>query len=127
MYQLKAIIQTNVRVQPVYFRFECTEDVERGDLYFSGPNQYTNIDEGVANNREVYWHKWDTPAFTPDKPLTLVLWSHGPIKVTRLQNQSPQRRGGQSNDRAQTVHDGPAPRNGNSRVPRGFAQKLNGP
>jgi hypothetical protein len=86
-YQLKVVVQTNVVIQPVSMVFECSEVVERGAVAFSGDEfeMFVKTRSGVlVDNKKIYLASFESPAFVPEKPMVVTLWSKGPIKVGRF-------------------------------------------
>lgn len=83
-YKLRVVVQTNVRIEPVSFVFRCSEIIEKGQVSFSGDGGLVSFKDrtGVLlAHKEAFLVSFESPAFTPEKPMLLDLYSKGPIKV----------------------------------------------
>ncbi len=84
-YALEIIIQTNQQIQPVAFAVECDGEVGRGSAGFSGSGMYTNVRDGIAaGHNNIFIFQWETPAFSPDMPITVTLLSKTAIRARQL-------------------------------------------
>ena len=86
-YKLRVVLQTNVVIQPVSFVFECSEDIEKGNVFFSGDSavMFVKTRSGVIlEHKNAFLASFESPAFTPEKPMILTLYSQKPIKVVRF-------------------------------------------
>ena len=87
-YQLKVVVQTNVRIQPVSIVFICNNEIADGGVWFAGDQgvMFTMVRNGVLiANRKAYLASFDQPAFTPEKNMIVTLFSNEPIKVQSFQ------------------------------------------
>jgi hypothetical protein len=65
------------------FEFECDGEIADVEVWEgSGPQMYVKHYYGVARyNKRVYVAAWESPAFVPDQPLTVMIYSNAPVKL----------------------------------------------
>jgi len=82
---LEVVIQTDVDVVPVKLAVLCDGPIGRGDAGFEGGGAYMNILQTLADgNDNVFVTKWDFPAWTPQKPIVVRLFSRTAIHAIGL-------------------------------------------
>jgi hypothetical protein len=82
-YGWEVVLQTNLRIEPVAFYVECDSEVGEGHAGFATGGAYSKVKSGsMAGGSKQWGFEWETPAFTPDKPIVITLYSKQPLKVT---------------------------------------------
>jgi hypothetical protein len=85
-YALEVVMQTDQPIEPVAYAVFCSGPVGRGDAYTPTGGVYLQIKNGTINNDpSTFGFEWKSPAFTPDAPIVVRLYSKEYIKVTGFQ------------------------------------------
>jgi hypothetical protein len=81
----QATIQTNTSIQPISLLVECSGDVYRGEFALSRYNGLAGMNSGVlAENKHIFRIDLNSPAFTPDLPIIVKLYSKEDIRIIKV-------------------------------------------
>ena len=82
---LEVVIQTDVDIIPVKLAVLCDGPIGKGEGGFEGGGAYTMVIQGLAQgNDHIFIAKWETPAWTPEKPIVVRLFSKSAIRAIGL-------------------------------------------
>jgi hypothetical protein len=82
-YGLEVVIQTDADIEPVAIAVICDGVIGKGSGGFSQGGAYTMTKQGLAEGHEnVFIAEWKSPAWTPQEPIVVRLFSERPIKAT---------------------------------------------
>lgn len=85
-YALEVILQTDTNIEPVAFAIECNGDIGSANAGFTQGGVYSQVKSGTLNNKaNMFGFEWESPAFTPDKPIEITIFSKTYIRVTKLE------------------------------------------
>lgn len=84
-YALEVVVQTDRPIQPVAFALICDGMVGKGDAGFANGGEYSKQKYGVAQDPHAFLFEWQSPAFTPDKPILVTLTSKTYIRAISIQ------------------------------------------
>jgi hypothetical protein len=86
-YGLKVVLQTDLQIQPVAILLECDGVVGEAVYGPQGGGMIFNATDGMLEGLSDNWYaiSWDTPAFTPDKPVIITLYSKAHLTVKSFQ------------------------------------------
>lgn len=85
-YAWQVVLQTDQEIAPVAFELICDGNVGRGEANFNGGAVFTQSKSGGMDNApNTFGFEWATPAFTPNNPIIVTLWSKSPLKVLSIQ------------------------------------------
>jgi hypothetical protein len=85
-YAWQVVIQTDKDIQPVAFFLKCDGQVGKGEFSFNGGGVFTQTKTGsIDDDPTTFGFEWKTPAFTPDTPIIVTLWSQSPLKVVSFE------------------------------------------
>ena len=83
----KVVVQTNVVIQPVSIIFRCDGEIGKGEVEFAGDagSMFFKVRSGVIlDQRDMFLASFESPAFTPEKAMLVMLVSKTPIKVVEF-------------------------------------------
>lgn len=83
----KVVVQTNVVIQPASIVFRCDGEVGKGEVEFAGDagSMFTKIRSGVLlERRDMFLASFESPAFTPERAMVVMLLSKTPIRVVEF-------------------------------------------
>jgi hypothetical protein len=84
-YGLEVVIQTDADIEPVAIAVICDGVIGKGSGGFSQGGVYTMSKQGLAVGHEnVFIAEWKSPAWTPQEPIVVRLFSEGPIRATSV-------------------------------------------
>lgn len=82
---LEVVVQTDVDIIPVKLAILCDGPVGKGAAGFEDGGAYTMVIQGLADgNDHIFIAKWETPAWTPQKPIVVRLFSKSAIRAIGL-------------------------------------------
>jgi hypothetical protein len=82
---LEVVIQTDTDIVPVKLAVLCDGPIGKGDAALEGGGAYTMIIHGLAEgNDRIFITKWETPAWTPQRPILVRLFSKAAIRAIGL-------------------------------------------
>jgi hypothetical protein len=85
-YALEVILQTDASIEPVAFGIECDGDIGDADAIFVNGGMMVQTKNGFLNKSTKLWgFEWSSPAFTPDKPIAITVFSKTYVRVVKLQ------------------------------------------
>jgi hypothetical protein len=83
-YALRIVLQTSISIQPVSLAFECDGDIGQGAVSLGSDQVFRAYNPKIGLlSAKVYGVSFSLPAFTPDKPMVITLYSKERIKMTR--------------------------------------------
>ena len=78
-------MQTDTSIEPVAFAIECTGDIGRAEAGFTQGGGYSQMKSGSLNNNpKLFGFEWKWPAFTPDSPIRITIFSKTYIQVSHF-------------------------------------------
>ncbi len=81
-YGLEVILQTDTVIEPVAFEIEFSGEIKKGQAFFQGYNIYILSSYGVTKQHpNSFTFVWQSPAFTPAKPITINVFSKSYVKA----------------------------------------------
>jgi hypothetical protein len=84
-FALEVVVQTDVDIVPVKLAVLCDGPIGKGNAGFEGGGAYTMVTQGLADgNDHIFVTKWETPAWTAQRPIIVRLSSRSAIRVIGL-------------------------------------------
>jgi len=84
-YGLEIILQTDKSIEPVAFIIEFSEEIGKGSAEFVSSSLYVKSNRGIIENNNMLHFKWESPAFTPDRPIKITVFSKNYVKMVGYQ------------------------------------------
>ncbi len=84
-YGLEVILQTDTDIEPMAFAVEFSGEIGKGDAGFTSGGSYMQTKYGIAQGHpNVFIFEWKSPAFTPDTPIKVSVFSKSYIKAIKF-------------------------------------------
>jgi hypothetical protein len=84
-YAVELILQTDTPISPVAFTVTCTGEVGKGRAGSTvNPFSMMGRDGHWNGDLNTFGFEWQTPAFTPEDPIRIMIWSRLYISCTKV-------------------------------------------
>jgi len=82
---LEVVVQTDVDIAPVKLAILCDGPIGKGRAQFEAAAVYTMERQGLSRgNENIFVAEWETPAWTPQRPIIVRLFSKSAIRAIGL-------------------------------------------
>jgi hypothetical protein len=82
-YGLEVILQTDTPIEPVAFEIEFNGEIGEGKAGFVSSGIYQFKKRPTIKNGNILNFGWESPAFTPDKPIKIIVFSKNYVKAIK--------------------------------------------